>query len=69
MEPTLAADPVQTDDLGAVSGQAPVAGDASASSATPAYTTTPLPAGGLDVELSGEHATDEVARIDLAEVV
>ncbi|KAA0961584.1 hypothetical protein FQ142_06710 [Microbacterium sp. ANT_H45B] len=69
VEPTLAADPVQTDDLGAVSGQAPVAGDASASSATPAYTTTPLPAGGLDVELSGEHATDEVARIDLAEQV
>ncbi|KQZ25636.1 hypothetical protein ASD43_13635 [Microbacterium sp. Root553] len=69
VEPTLAADPVQTDDLGADFGQAPVAGDASASSATPAYTTTPLPAGGLDVELSGEHATDEVARIDLAEQV
>ncbi|WP_314097809.1 hypothetical protein [Microbacterium foliorum] len=68
VEPTVAADPVQTDDLGAVSGQAPVTG-ASPSSATPAYTTTPLPAGGLDVELSGEHATDEVARIDLAEQV
>lgn len=68
IEPALATDPVQTDDRGTVSAQAPVA-EASPNSATPAYTTTPAPAGGLDVELSGEQATDEVARIDLAQQV
>lgn len=37
--------------------------------APPAYTTTAAPAAGIDVELSGEQATDEVARLDLAEQV
>ncbi|KQR40322.1 hypothetical protein ASF80_00410 [Microbacterium sp. Leaf159] len=34
-----------------------------------AHTTQAFPAGGLDVELSGNQATDEVARLDLAEQV
>lgn len=33
------------------------------------HTTQAFPAGGLDVELSGQQATDEVARLDLAEQV
>ncbi|MCS3444537.1 hypothetical protein [Microbacterium phyllosphaerae] len=36
---------------------------------TPHTTTQAYPAEGLDVELSGQHATDEVARLDLAEQV
>ncbi|MFJ2541351.1 hypothetical protein [Microbacterium sp. NPDC087589] len=38
-------------------------------SAPPAYTTAAAPAAGIDVELSGAQATDEVARLDLAEQV
>ncbi|CAN7372117.1 hypothetical protein LJR044_002229 [Microbacterium foliorum] len=37
--------------------------------APPAYTTAAAPAAGLDVELSDAQATDEVARLDLAEQV
>lgn len=65
VEPPTAADSFQTDDPFAASTQAADA-DATSTAAEPAYTTTPVPAGGLDHELSGEHATDEVARIDLA---
>ena len=35
----------------------------------PPHTTQAFPAAGLDVELSGQQATDEVARLDLAEQV
>ena len=38
-------------------------------SAPSPYTTEAVPAEGLDVELSGQQATDEVARLDLAEQV
>lgn len=44
--------------------------ESSASYAEPApHTTQAYPAEGLDLELSGQQATDEVARIDLAEQV
>ncbi|MDN3444971.1 hypothetical protein [Microbacterium sp. APC 3901] len=38
-------------------------------SAAPAHTTMAAPSGGIDAELSGAQATDEVARVDLAEQV
>lgn len=37
--------------------------------APPAYTTAAAPAAGIDIELSDAQATDEVARLDLAEQV
>lgn len=61
------ASPVVSSDAAPDSHLAPPA--YSEEAAPTAYTTAAVPAGGIDVELSQAQATDEVARLDLAEQV
>lgn len=63
---------VPEDHVSAPEGQAPAAEEDATASGTPAdhtETTAFPPAAEFDQELSGQHATDEVARLDLAEQV
>ncbi len=62
--PSYAADPAPT---AYAAEPAPTAYEADP--APVAYTTAPVPSDGIDVELSHAQATDEVARLDLAEQV